>query len=195
MVAVAITFLITKITGTLLSDIQQPFSTTLNAILKQLPVYGFSVLIVGFNWLSHHRIYMSIRRHTMMLIWLNFAFLLCIEWQPVFNDLHAIYPGSQTTAILYAANQALTGLMILVIWLYAASGHRLIDKTMSRAQIIFLALRALLLPTIFILSIAVIVFRNDYAIYIWLLVIILEVADLVYWRVRRGPYKSQESLS
>ena len=98
----------------------------------------------------------------MMLIWLNFAFLLCIELQPVFNTLRATYPSSQTTGILYASDQAVTGLMILVI---------------------------------FILSIAVIVFHNDYAIYIWLLVIILEVVDLLYWRVRYGSYKRQESLS
>jgi len=82
-----------------------------------------------------------------------------------------------------------------VVWVYAATRHRLIDKTMSRPQIISLALRALLTPVIFILSIAVIVFHNNYAIYIWLLVIILEVVDLLYWRVRYGSYKRQGSLS
>jgi uncharacterized membrane protein len=195
MVAVAVTFLIAYITGTLLSKSHQPFSTALRTVLEQLPVYGFSLLIVGFYWLSHHRMFMVIRRHTLTLIWLNFAFLLCIELQPVFNALRATYPNSQTTSILYASNQALTGLMILVIWVYAASRHRLIDKTMGRPEIISLALRALLVPTIFMLSIAIIVFRNDYAIYVWLLLIVLEVADLVYWRVRRGSYLREESVS
>ncbi len=195
MVAVAITFLIAYITGTLLSGSYQPFSTALGAVLEQLPVYGFSVLIVGFYWLSHHRMFMVIRRHTLTLIWLNFAFLLFIELQPVFNALRATYPSSQTTGILYASNQVVTGLMILVIWVYAASGHRLIDKTMDRSHIISLALRALLAPLIFLLSIAVIAFRNDYAIYIWLLVIILAVADLVYRRIRRGSYQGEKSFS
>jgi uncharacterized membrane protein len=63
MTAVAITFLITTITGPLFSSNQQSFSTALNAVLAELPVYGFSLLIVGFYWLSHHRIYMVIRRH------------------------------------------------------------------------------------------------------------------------------------
>jgi uncharacterized membrane protein len=40
MVAVAITFLIVDITGTLLSESHQPFSTALSAVLGQLPVYG-----------------------------------------------------------------------------------------------------------------------------------------------------------
>jgi uncharacterized membrane protein len=102
MTAVAITFLITTITATLLSNTQQSFSTALHAVLAELPIYGLSLLIVGFNWLSHHRIFMVIRRHNMTLIWLNFAFLLFIEFQPLFNSLHASYPTSQTTAILYS---------------------------------------------------------------------------------------------
>ncbi len=194
MVAVAFTFLIAYITGTLLSNSQQPFSTALRTVLEQLPVYGISLLIVGFYCLSHHRMFLVIRRHTLALIWLNFAFLLFIELQPVFNALRATYPSSQTTSLLYASNQALTGLMILVIWVYAASRHRLIDETMDRSHIISLALRALLPPMIFLLSIAVIIYNNDYIIYIWLLAIILLVADLAYWRVRRGSHQREASL-
>jgi uncharacterized membrane protein len=189
MTAVAITFLITTITGILLSNTQQSFSTALNKVLAELPVYGFSLLIVGFYWLSHHRIFMVIRRHNMTLIWLNFAFLLCIEFQPIFNNLHASYPTSQTATLLYVAEQAATGLMLLVIWWYAAKGHRLIEPTMDRFEIMFFALRALLVPMIFILSIAIILFRNDLAFYFWLLVIVLEVADLLYRRVRRRSHE------
>jgi uncharacterized membrane protein len=189
MTAVAITFLITTITGILLSNNQQSFSTALNAVLAELPVYGFSLLIVGFYWLSHHRIFMVIRRHNMTLIWLNFAFLLCIELQPIFNNLHASYPSSQTATLLYISEQAATGLMLLVIWWYAAKRHRLIDRTMERFEIMFFALRALLVPMVFILSIAIILFRNDLAFYFWLLVLVLEVADLVYRRIRRRSHE------
>ena len=192
MTAVAITFLITTITSTLLSSKGEPFSTTLNEILAELPVYGFSLLIVGFFWLSHHRIFMVIRRHNITLIWLNFAFLLCIEFQPIFNNLHATYPTSRTATILYASEQAVTGLMLLVIWWYAARGHRLIDETMNRFEIMFFAFRALLVPIVFILSIAIILFRNNLVIYFWLLVIVLEVADLLYRRVQRKSLKEEQ---
>ncbi len=190
MTAVAITFLIATITSTVLANSQQSFSTALGAVVEQLPVYGFTFLIVGFYWLSHHRIFMVIRRHNMPFIWLNFAFLVFIELQPIFNALRVTYPTSQTTAILYASEQAATGLMLLVIWWYAAKGHRLIDKTMDRFEIIFFALRALLVPMIFILSLAIILFRNDLALYFWLLVIVLEIADLVYRRVRSRLHKA-----
>jgi uncharacterized membrane protein len=184
MVAVAITFLIAKITGVVIANVHQPLSTTLKAILAQLLVYGFSLMIVGFYWLSHHRMFIHIRRHNQVLIWLNFAFLLFIELQPVLNYLRAAYPKSQIAAGCYALGQIVTGLMLLVIWMYAARRHQFIDKTMSAAQIISLANSALLPPIIFILSLGVIYFRNDFTVYIWLLVIVLEVADLIYRRVR-----------
>src|SRR5438874_5902726 len=190
MTAVAITFLIATITSTVLSNSQHAFSTALGAVVEQLPVYGFTFLIVGFYWLSHHRIFMVIRRHNMPFIWLNFAFLVFIELQPIFNALRVTYPTSQTTAILYASEQAATGLMLLVIWWYAAKGHRLIDTTLGRFEIMSFALRALLVPMIFLLSIAIILFRNDLAIYFWLLVIVLEIADLVYRRVRSRLHKA-----
>ena len=125
----------------------------------------------------------------MTLIWLNFAFLLCIEFQPPFNALHVSYPKSQLTAILFASNQVCTGLMLLAIWLYAAWRRRFVDTSMERSQIAFMALRTFLTPLIFLLSIAVIFYRTDFAIYFWLLVIVLEAVDLIYRRVRRASYK------
>jgi hypothetical protein len=100
-----ITFLMTTITGVLLSNTQQSFSTALNEVLTELPVYGFSLLIVGFY---------------------------------------------------------------------------------------FFAFRALLVPMVFILSIAIILFRNDLAVYFWLLVIVVEVADVVYRRIRRSSQKEDQ---
>jgi uncharacterized membrane protein len=193
MTAVAITFLITTITGSLFSNTQQSFPTALNAVLAQLPVYSLTFLIVGFFWLSHHRIFMVIRRHDMTLIWLNFAFLVFIELQPLFNALQASYPKSQTTSILYASEQVATGLMLLVIWWYAARDHRLIDTTMDRFAIMTFAFRALLIPMIFLLSIAIIVFRKDLAFYFWLLVILLEIIDLLYRHVRSRSHKEVQA--
>jgi uncharacterized membrane protein len=194
MVAVAITFLITKITGTLISNVNQPLPTMLKAIFEQLQVYGFSLLVVGFYWLSHHRIFMIIRRSNLTLIWLNFAFLLFIELQPIINYLRANYPGSQVTAEYYTTIQAVTGLMLLFVWLYAARGHRLIDRAMHASQITSLTLRVLWTPMIFILSLGAILFRNSYTIYTWLLVLILNLAALIYERVRYGKRQQQESL-
>jgi uncharacterized membrane protein len=187
MTAVALTFLIAPITAAVVSDSHQAFSQTLAAIGNTLPAYSVTFLIVGFYWLSHHRLFIVIRRHNMTLIWLNFVFLLFIELQPPFNALHSAYPSSQLTTSLYAANQALCGLMLLVIWIYAARGHRLISLAMDRARILSVAWRALLAPLLFLLSIAVLLFQNDYAVPLWLVVIGVELALLISSRLRRIP--------
>jgi hypothetical protein len=56
-------------------------------------------------------------------------------------------------------------------------GHRLIDKAMERSHIISIALCALLTLMIFLLSIAIILYHTDYAISLWLLAILFEVAE------------------
>jgi hypothetical protein len=75
--------------------------------------------------------------------------------------------------------------MLLVIWLYAACRHWLIDPTMSTAPIISPAKNALLPPVIFLLWLGVISFRNDTTVYIWLLMSVLEAADLHHRCVRQ----------
>jgi hypothetical protein len=59
-------------------------------------------------------------------------------------------------------------------------------------KILVFAFRALLVPMVFILSIAIILFRNDLAVYFWLLVIVVEVADVVYRRIRRSSQKEDQ---
>jgi uncharacterized membrane protein len=184
MTAVAITFLIAPITGAVLAGTHQGFSQTLSAVGSALPAYGLTFLIVGIYWLSHHRVFLYIRRHNMTLIWLNFAFLLCIELQPPFNALHSTYPHSQLTSFLYAGNQALCGLMILVIWIYAAQGRRLISPAMDQASVIGISWRAFVAPMLFLLSMAVLIFRNDYAVPLWLVVIGVELVLIITGRLR-----------
>jgi uncharacterized membrane protein len=191
MTAVALTFLITTITSVGLAASQQSFAQTLTAIGTVLPLYGITFLIVGFYWLSHHRLFMLIRRHDMLLIWLNFAFLLFIELQPQANALHSMYPSDPLVSSLYAANQALCGLMLVAIWIYAARRHRLIDQAMNHSQVVSLAWRALVPPLLFLLSIASIFFQNYFAVVLWLLVIGLEVAGVIASRVRRRSHVRQ----
>jgi hypothetical protein len=107
---------------------------------------------------------MVIKRYTMTYIRLNFAFLLCIKLQPIINALHASYPKSLVSTLLYASEQVATPLMLLEIWVYAAKGHRLIDKEMERSHSISIPLHAFPTQMIFLLSIAIILNRNDYAI-------------------------------
>ena len=190
MTAVAITFLIASVADTAASTSHQPFGQTLAAIGGVLPTYTITFLIVGFYWLAHHRIFMVIRRHDMALIWLNFGFLLFIELQPPFNALHTTYPDSLLASSLYAGNQAACGVLLLAIWVYAALGHRLIDPSMSPSSILFIAWRTVAMPGLFVLSIAILFFRHDYGIPLWLVIVVVEIGMMMYSRVRHPPQQA-----
>ena len=64
---------------------------------------------------------------------------------------------------------------------------------MSRSHIISISMRALVTPLLFLLSITIIFYRNDYAISLWVLVIVVEVIDLIYRRVRRSPHREVQT--
>jgi uncharacterized membrane protein len=122
------------------------------------------------------------------------TFLIASITGPLFSNaqqsfstaLHAVLAALPVYGLTFLVA---TGLMLLVIWWYAAYGHRLIDGTMDRFTIMTFALRALLIPIIFLLSMAIILFRKDLAFSFWLPVIVLEVADLVYRRIRRRSHE------
>jgi hypothetical protein len=77
------------------------------------------------------------------------------------NSLYASYPKSQLTTRIYASGQAFTRLILLVMWVHAARGHRHIDTSMERSHLISIGLHAFLTQMIFLLSIAIMVVRND----------------------------------
>jgi hypothetical protein len=63
---------------------------------------------------------------------------------------------------------------------------------MDRFDIMVFTLRDYLVPMIFILSIAIILFHNDLAFYFWLLMLVPEIADFDYRRVRRRLHKKAQ---
>jgi hypothetical protein len=77
------------------------------------------------------------------------------------NSLYAIYLKSQLTTLIYASGQAFTSLILLMMWLHAARGHRHIATSMERSHLISISLQAFLTQMIFLLSIAIMVLRND----------------------------------
>ncbi len=192
MTAVALTFLISTIAAAVNSNIRGPFSLTWAAIAALLLPYGMTFLIVGLYWLSHHRLFLLIRQHDLALIWLNFVFLFFIELQPTFNSIRATYPDSRLTSILYVVNQAFAGLALLVIWLYAALGHRLIERTMGRVPIMVVAWRTFILPLLFLLTSAVVFFRHDLAVPLLLLATGVELTYLLWLRLRRNRNQASD---
>jgi len=176
MTAVAITFLIVNVAAEVPAHGGDSLAKTIGDILGELWIYGLSFFIIGLYWLSHHKMFQYIRLHNLRLLWLNFAFLFLIELEPTLSNLRAEYLHSPTVGALYAIGQTFLGLSLIGIWWYACHGDHFLDPVAaSSGAFKTLLLRAVLPPLIFVSSIGLLVFNADYAVYLWLLVVIVEI--------------------
>ena len=138
--AIAITLLVIEIGVPHLED--QPAGTTLfGELVGQWPSYlGYviSFLQIGVIWANHHNRFRFIARSDHFLLFLNILFLMCVAFIPFPPALLARYlQGSgaeRTTAeAVYAGTLAVTAVFFTLLWLYAATGYRLVDRSLDPA--------------------------------------------------------------
>jgi uncharacterized membrane protein len=117
--------------------------------------YIISFLVIGAFWRGHHRIFRYIKRYDNRLVWINMLLLLCVAFVPFPTALLGKYGDQQISAVVYAVSMAITGLMNWLLWWYASSEHRLVDKDLDPQLIRYHALKGLIVPVGFLLSIGV----------------------------------------
>ena len=79
-------------------------------------------------------------------------FLLCIAFIPFAYSVLGQHVGIRSAAVFYSLVTIMTGLVETLLWLYASRGHRLVAADLSARSIQFSTLRALTPPTVFLLS-------------------------------------------
>ncbi|MEY7851263.1 TMEM175 family protein [Natrarchaeobius sp. A-rgal3] len=115
--------------------------------------YLLSFLVVGLYWIIHHNLFQYIVDHDRVLLWLNLLFLLSVSFLPYPTELLGLY-GTQFAWTLYAGNFVLVGLMLTATWSYAARAGYIDDSIDPRTERL-VAIRGLISPAVFVLSIAV----------------------------------------
>ena len=111
------------------------------ALLGQWPSYlgyAISFLQIGVIWANHHNRFRFIERSDHGLLFLNIVFLMCVAFIPFPTALLAEYlEGSaterQTAGAVYAGTLAVSAVFFNLLWLYAAHGYRLVDRTLDPA--------------------------------------------------------------
>lgn len=173
--AFAITLLVLKIELPALpgGTTHQQLVEALRALWPQYLANIISFLVIGNYWIMHHRIFNSIKRHDMIITWMNMFLLLLITFIPFPTDLLGNYPSLQISTILYSGTLALVGIMQLAIWVYASDNHRLIDKSMSNGYIRFRTIRGTIAPTVFIISMWVSFYNITIANFCWLAIFLI----------------------
>ena len=105
--------------------------------------FVISFLVIGQFWIAHHRMYGLLRRHDLVLMWLNLIRLMTITFIPFPTALLGVHaPGDHFPVVFYAASLTVASLSLFVTWLYAlrigtwstsASTGRAADQVTARS--------------------------------------------------------------
>ena len=139
--AIAITLLIIEIKVPKHEDIEH-YGGLYNSLLRLWPSYLSYILsffVIGIYWSNHHWLFSFVRKtnHTFNL--LNIFFLMTIAFLPyptaVLGD-YVLHVETRNAAVaFYCFGQMLPVPVILVLYLYATRGHRLVDSNLSKKVI------------------------------------------------------------
>ena len=136
--------------------------------------YVLSFLVIGLYWTLHRRIFVYIEHHDRGILWLNLLFLLFVAFVPYAASVFSAYPNSFGVSFI-AAVLALTGLSLTLLLLYASTTHLLAADITTRIVRIE-AIRVLVTPVLFILSIIVATVNPIWAVLSWLLLLPINAA-------------------
>lgn len=144
--------------------------------------FVLSFLIIGSYWVTHHRDFQYIVKFDRRLIWINLMLLMCVAFLPFPTALLGSYPAQQITVTFYAASLAAVGFVKALLWWYAASHHRLIDRALDPHRIMLITRRSIIAPLVFLFSIVIAAFNPLVAMWSWGLVgiaMILTTSDTI----------------
>lgn len=129
-VAIAITILVLQLQVPPHAEANQPFLVVLMGMARELEMYGLSFLVIACSWQSHHTVFAHLRASDGSIAWLNMLFLLSITLIPFFTQVTAEYHDHHSAIALYLASLALTGGLLLAIWLHAAPRPALVHDSL-----------------------------------------------------------------
>jgi uncharacterized membrane protein len=97
--------------------------------------YAISFLVIGTVWANHHNRFRLISRSDHVLLFVNILFLMCVAFIPFPTALLSEYirdEAHRTTAVaVYSGTLAVTAVFFTLLWLYAAGGYRLVDRSLD----------------------------------------------------------------
>lgn len=162
------------------------------AMVEQLPAFAsflLSFILVGVNWVNHHRRFSGIKSYDGRLQQLNLLFLFFIAFMPVPTSLLFANAGSPWPIVLYAFVVAAISLTLNLLWWYA---HRagLMEERVSEALYRYSLYATVPVWGVFLLSIPLAFIGTDLALYSWLLIIPI---SLVYNRLQWRRFVARET--
>lgn len=173
--AIAITLLVIEIKIPEIHEKPVTDNAVLHKLAELIPKFvGFlvSFLLIGQYWIVHHRMFSFVINFTDRLIWLNILFLFAIALMPFSTGFYSEYVlrGVVTPVIFYTANIALLGLANFLMWRYLSNQKNNLTENLTPALSKYFSLRALAVPTIFVIFSFVYLYNPTIAFFIPMLI-------------------------
>ena len=155
-IAIAITLLVLGLEIPSVHEVpERQLIDYLSESMHSLFGYVTSFVLIGTYWLQHYAMFHYVTRVDRTFVALNGLFLLSVSFVPFPTGLQAAYRQDELAMILYAVTQAVCGLLLLALWIYAAGQHRLVATSTSRQFIRSMSWRISLTPLISVGAVAV----------------------------------------
>ncbi|HXS61441.1 MAG TPA: TMEM175 family protein [Streptosporangiaceae bacterium] len=135
-------------------------------------ISGFAVsfAVIAFFWVGHHSTFRYIVALDRRMIALNLLFLGTIAFLPYPTDVLSQSNAQTAGVIFYAICCAAAGLAESGIWLYATYSNRGLVSDSAEPIRLFVLLRTLRIPAVFVLSIPIALINGRAAMYFWFLI-------------------------
>jgi uncharacterized membrane protein len=93
--------------------------------------FAMSFLFAAVFWVAHHQLFHLLRRSTLVLLWLNVLFLLCLSFIPFPTAMLGEYPANPFAVQFFGASMFATSLSFALLRWYGTLGARLTDGNES----------------------------------------------------------------
>lgn len=112
-----------------------------------------SFAVLGIYWIGHHTLFLYVRRHDRILLWLNILFLLFVASMPFPTALLSQYPNQRLAMALYCGVLIGAGIAADIMWWYASEHKRLAVTSLTPDIIALVHRRIRIAPVMYAIAI------------------------------------------
>lgn len=134
--------------------------------------YLAGFVVIGFFWLSHHRLFDLIVRADGVLVLLNLVFLFFLVLIPFSTIVLGEYRSMVPAHVLFNANAAVVGFAGLGLWIRSTRDHRGVDSGLDPRSLRIYRWRAAVFPIVFSIALAACSIDEWAAVATWLLLLV-----------------------
>jgi uncharacterized membrane protein len=109
--------------------------------------YILAFLILAMFWVTHHTLFHHFHSIDRTVLWLNILSLLFVALLPFTTDLVGDY-SEPLADICFEANLLAIGLLLFLVWNYATTDRRFVERDLDERVVRAYGRRTLLVPAV-----------------------------------------------